>query len=107
MSYYLLYSYSSLKPESEKHHRAKTKVKKKTLNPEFNEEFEFCVTLGDLPKKILDLSVWDRDVGKQDDFIGKVQLGVNAKTDRQKHWLDCIRSPDTTFQRWHKLQGES
>lgn len=58
-------------PESEKHHRGKTKVKKQTLNPEFNENFEFCVAQCDLHKKVLNVTVWDRDVGKQDDFIGE------------------------------------
>ena len=46
-------------------------MKWKTLDPEFNEEFLFESRLNDLPKKTLDISVWDKDFGRRDDFIGK------------------------------------
>lgn len=78
----------------------KTQTKKKTLNPEFNEVSSFCLHVpdfifllwmlqwinkcfttfqefsydvkhGELAKKTLDLSVWDYDMGKSNDFIGK------------------------------------
>lgn len=85
----------------------KTQIKKKTLNPEFNEvssccllllffvlfsffhlhildfvdfvinsslcfqEFSYEIKHGELAKKTLDISVWDYDMGKSNDFIGK------------------------------------
>ncbi|MEJ1288619.1 hypothetical protein NN561_019652 [Cricetulus griseus] len=59
-----------LKPDVDKKSKHKTAVKKKTLNPEFNEQ-EFCYEIkhGDLAKKSLEVTVWDYDIGKSNDFI--------------------------------------
>lgn len=118
--------FSSLRPETDKKHRAKTKTRKKTLNPVFNEAFSLPVTMTELAQKTLDISVWDKDVGKHDDFIGKsfriflflpklhansvflggLQLGIQSKGDRLRHWYDCVKNPGSSFQRWHKLTPE-
>jgi len=96
----------SLRPETDKKHRAKTKTRKKTLNPVFNEAFSLPVTMTELAQKTLDISVWDKDVGKHDDFIGGLQLGIQSKGDRLRHWYDCVKNPGSSFQRWHKLTPE-
>jgi Ca2+-dependent lipid-binding protein len=50
----------------------KTSVKKHTLQPEFNEEFVFQhVQLQELINKTLQITVFDKDMGKKDDYIGK------------------------------------
>ncbi len=50
----------------------KTSVKKHTLQPEFNEEFVFQhIQLQELISKTLQITVFDKDVGKKDDYIGK------------------------------------
>jgi Ca2+-dependent lipid-binding protein len=50
----------------------KTSVKKHTLQPEFNEEFVFQnIQLSELINKTLQITVFDKDVGKKDDYIGK------------------------------------
>jgi Ca2+-dependent lipid-binding protein len=50
----------------------KTTVKKHTLQPEFNEEFVFPhVQLQELIAKTLQIVVYDKDMGKKDDYIGK------------------------------------
>lgn len=50
----------------------KTTVKKHTLNPEYNEEFVFShMQLQDLIGKTLRITVYDKDMGKKDDYIGK------------------------------------
>lgn len=77
--------------------KCKTQIKKRTLNPEFNEvckkvcnkkkktlcfaktinvlinlqEFGFVIKHSELAKKTLDVSVWDYDIGKSNDYIGK------------------------------------
>ena len=48
----------------------KTSVKWKTLNPEFREEFCLKVSIVDLPRLALAISVWDKDLGKNNDYIG-------------------------------------
>ncbi|NXY84948.1 RP3A protein, partial [Alcedo cyanopectus] len=62
-----------LKPDMGKKAKHKTQIKKKTLNPEFNEEFFYDIKHNDLAKKSLDISVWDYDIGKSNDYIGELQ----------------------------------
>ncbi|XP_030890676.1 rabphilin-3A [Leptonychotes weddellii] len=96
-----------LKPDMGKKAKHKTQIKKKTLNPEFNEEFFYDIKHGDLAKKSLDISVWDYDIGKSNDYIGGCQLGISAKGERLKHWYECLKNKDKKIERWHQLQNEN
>ncbi|MBN3319253.1 DOC2A protein, partial [Atractosteus spatula] len=68
-----------LKPDLQKKSKHKTAVIKKTLNPEFKEthsspplcpqEFFYEISLSDLSNKTLEVTVWDYDLGKSNDFI--------------------------------------
>ncbi|XP_051972865.1 rabphilin-1-like isoform X2 [Xyrauchen texanus] len=95
-----------LKPDENKKSKHKTTVKKKTLNPEFNEEFFYEIKYADLSKKTLEVTVWDYDIGKSNDFIGGVSLGINANGERLKHWFDCLKNKDKKIERWHTLTNE-
>ncbi|XP_070571485.1 double C2-like domain-containing protein beta isoform X3 [Ptychodera flava] len=95
-----------LKPDHGKKTKFKTSVKKKTLNPEYHEEFTYDVKLNELAKKTLEVTVWDKDIGKSNDYIGGVQLGIQAKGDRLKHWFETLKNPDKRFERWHTLSDE-
>ncbi|XP_061754868.1 double C2-like domain-containing protein beta isoform X1 [Nerophis ophidion] len=95
-----------LKPDENKKSKHKTAVKKKTLNPEFNEEFSYDIKYADLTKKTLEVTVWDYDLGKSNDFIGGVSLGINANGERLKHWFDCLKNKDKKIERWHTLTNE-
>ncbi|CAL8287913.1 unnamed protein product [Arctogadus glacialis] len=68
----------------------KTTVKKKTLNPEFNEEFSYDVSLDHLAKKTLEISVWDYDLGMSNDFIGCINTrhvrGRGSEADARGEW---------------------
>ncbi|XP_067395595.1 rabphilin-3A isoform X2 [Emydura macquarii macquarii] len=96
-----------LKPDMGKKAKHKTQIKKKTLNPEFNEEFFYDIKHSDLAKKSLDISVWDYDIGKSNDYIGGCQLGITAKGERLKHWYECLKNKDKKIERWHILQNEN
>nr|XP_033812858.1 rabphilin-3A isoform X2 [Geotrypetes seraphini] len=96
-----------LKPDMGKKSKQKTQIKKKTLNPEFNEEFFYDIKHNDLAKKQLDISVWDYDIGKSNDYIGGCQLGITAKGERLKHWYECLKNKDKKIERWHTLQNEN
>ncbi|KAM5239353.1 LOW QUALITY PROTEIN: rabphilin-3A [Ctenodactylus gundi] len=96
-----------LKPDMGKKAKHKTQIKKKTLNPEFNEEFFYDIKHSDLAKKSLDISVWDYDIGKCNDYIGGCQLGISAKGERLKHWYECLKNKDKKIERWHQLQNEN
>ncbi|TKS68177.1 Double C2-like domain-containing protein beta [Collichthys lucidus] len=92
-----------LQPDMGKKSKYKTTVKKKTLNPEFNEEFSYDVSLDQLAKKTLEISVWDYDLGMSNDFIGGVELGINASGQRLKHWFECLKNKGKKVEHWHTL----
>ncbi|XP_078808900.1 rabphilin-3A isoform X2 [Oryzias latipes] len=96
-----------LKPDMGKKGKCKTQIKKRTLNPEFNEEFGFEIKHSELAKKTLDVSVWDYDIGKSNDYIGGCQLGITAKGERLKHWYECLKNKDKKIERWHTLLNEN
>ncbi|XP_071848645.1 rabphilin-3A-like isoform X2 [Apostichopus japonicus] len=94
-----------LKPDTGKKTKQKTALKRKTLNPEFNEDFYYDVKHNELAKKTLEITVWDKDIGKND-YIGGVQLGINAKGERLRHWFETLKNIDKRFERWHTLSEE-
>ncbi|XP_016086902.1 rabphilin-3A isoform X1 [Sinocyclocheilus grahami] len=96
-----------LKPDMGKKAKNKTQTKKKTLNPEFNEEFSYEIKHAELAKKTLDISVWDYDIGKCNDYIGGCQLGITAKGERLKHWYECLKNKDKKIERWHTLLNDN
>ncbi|XP_071790717.1 rabphilin-3A-like isoform X1 [Asterias amurensis] len=95
-----------LKPDAGKKTKHKTSTKKRTLNPEFNEEFHYEVAHSDLAKKTLEITVWDKDLGKHNDYIGGLQLGINCKGERLRHWFETLKNTDRKFERWHTLSDE-
>ncbi|XP_032680844.1 rabphilin-3A [Odontomachus brunneus] len=78
-------------------------IKRKTMNPEWNEEFSFVVTLTELTKLTLCLSVWDKVFLKRNNYIGGLMLGCGSKGARLRHWNDTINSPDHRHLAWHNL----
>ncbi|XP_047448102.1 rabphilin-3A-like isoform X2 [Mugil cephalus] len=96
-----------LKPDMGKKGKCKTQIKKRTLNPEFNEEFSYDIKHSELAKKTLDISVWDYDIGKSNDYIGGCQLGITAKGENLKHWYECLKNKDKKIERWHTLVNEN
>ncbi|CCD70706.1 Rabphilin-1 [Caenorhabditis elegans] len=97
----------SLTPITSKAHRAKTSTKKRTLNPEWNEQLQFVVPFKDLPKKTLQIGVYDHDLGKHDDYIGGILLSTSAKDERGRQWIKCIENPGTLVEAWHRLELDS
>ncbi|CAK6956011.1 rabphilin-3A isoform X1 [Scomber scombrus] len=96
-----------LRPDMGKKAKNKTQIKKKTLNPEFNEEFSYEIKHAELAKKTLDISVWDYDMGKSNDFIGGCQLGIQGKGESLKHWYECLKNKDKKIERWHVLLNDN
>uniref|UniRef100_A0A2K6GHD8 Double C2-like domain-containing protein n=2 Tax=Propithecus coquereli TaxID=379532 RepID=A0A2K6GHD8_PROCO len=95
-----------LHPNVGKKSKHKTSVRKKTLNPEFNEEFFYAGPREELAQKTLLVSVWDYDLGTANDFIGGVQLGSRASGERLRHWRECLGHSDCRLELWHPLDGE-
>ncbi|XP_037400691.1 double C2-like domain-containing protein alpha isoform X2 [Pygocentrus nattereri] len=95
-----------LKPDVQKKSKHKTAVIKKTLNPEFNEEFFYEISLSELVSKTLEVTVWDYDLGRSNDFIGGVCLSCHSQGDALRHWMDCLRNKGQKVERWHVLTNE-
>ena len=95
-----------LLPDPHKKTKRKTAVKKKTLNPEFNEEFQYEISQKELAKKTLYISVWDYDVGRTNDFIGSLTLGIESSGEVLRHWFDTLKTADRRVIRWHTLSEE-
>lgn len=91
-----------LKPDPLKR-KCKTAIKWKNLNPEFNEEFMFEGKFSELQKRVLEITVWDRDYGRTNDYIGGLQIGMNSKGERLRHWMETLKTPDRRIDRWHYL----
>ncbi|XP_072495437.1 double C2-like domain-containing protein gamma [Notamacropus eugenii] len=94
-----------LQPNMGKKSKYKTTVRKKTLNPEFNEEFFYAGQREELAQKTLLVSVWDYDLGTADDFIGGLQLSINSTGEKLRHWSECLARSDWRLELWHRLDG--
>ncbi|KAK2118113.1 Multiple C2 and transmembrane domain-containing protein 1 [Saguinus oedipus] len=58
----------------------------KTLNPQWREQFDFH--LYEERGGIIDITAWDKDAGKRDDFIGRCQVDLSALSREQTHKLE-------------------
>ncbi|XP_057295590.1 synaptotagmin-17-like [Hydractinia symbiolongicarpus] len=92
-----------LLPDPHKRTKQKTAVKKKTLNPEFNEEFSYKIPHAELAKKTLHVSVWDYDMGRTNDFIGGLTLGIESSGEALRHWFETLKTADRRVIKWHTL----
>ncbi|KAK0162775.1 hypothetical protein PV327_006522 [Microctonus hyperodae] len=84
-----------------------TKVKWNTLNPEWNEELSFETQLNDLSTLALVLTVWDKDFGKKNDFLGSLVLSCNSKGARLRQWINVMKFPDHQHEASHELCKET
>ncbi|XP_037230330.1 multiple C2 and transmembrane domain-containing protein 1 isoform X2 [Falco rusticolus] len=68
------------------HQKYKSKIVPKTLNPQWREQFDFH--LYEERGGIIYITVWDKDVGKKDDFIGRCQIDLSTLSKEQTHKLE-------------------
>ncbi|XP_062316926.1 synaptotagmin VIII isoform X1 [Osmerus eperlanus] len=89
--------------DKKKWKRKKTSVKKNTLNPYFNESFDFEVSFNQIKRVHLVIAVWDYDKMTRNDAIGKIFLGCDASGNQLRHWADMLSSPRRPVAQWHTL----
>ncbi|XP_062269399.1 multiple C2 and transmembrane domain-containing protein 1 isoform X3 [Platichthys flesus] len=68
------------------HQKYRSKCVPKTLSPQWREQFD--MHLFDEKGGVLEITVWDRDTGRRDDFIGRCQLDLSALAKEQTHHLE-------------------
>ncbi|XP_026482516.1 synaptotagmin-like protein 4 [Ctenocephalides felis] len=68
-----------LLPDKSKSGKRKTKVKKHTVNPIFEETLSFNLSLEELKTRTLWLTVWHSDMFGRNDFLGEVMMPLEDK----------------------------
>ncbi|GFT12437.1 synaptotagmin-like protein 4 [Nephila pilipes] len=81
-----------LLPDKTRSGKRKTKTKKNTINPVFNELLRFPVLKNELESRTLWLSVWNSDLFGRNDFLGEISLPLG------------YRLLDSPTLRWYPLQ---
>ena len=88
--------------------KKKTSVRKSSLTPVFNESFLFdpspCnVTSHDVSLLFM---VMDRHAVRQNDVIGKVEIGLNCSQMGVEHWKAMATHSGRQIARWHRLSPD-
>ncbi|XP_039600327.1 synaptotagmin-like protein 2 isoform X4 [Polypterus senegalus] len=83
------YVKSYLLPDKAKMGKRKTSVKKKTLNPTFNEILRYKIDNDTLKTQTLNLSVWHNDTFGRNSFLGEVDVDLASWNwdDKQMNWF--------------------
>lgn len=87
--------------------KKKTHVKKRTLNPVFNESFVFEIPAGadGLDNVNLEFLLLDWDRVTKNEVIGRLELGGTKSTGSAlHHWNEVCNSPRRQIAEWHKLR---
>ncbi|XP_074651300.1 synaptotagmin-4-like [Tubulanus polymorphus] len=85
--------------------KKKTHVKKRTLNPVFNESFVFEVPYNEGLQNIsFEFLVLDWDRVAKNEVIGRMEIGLNKEGLESQHWNEVMNCPRKQIAEWHKLR---
>ena len=83
--------------------KKKTQVKKRTLNPVWNEVFTFDVPIDKIRDITFVFTVMDFDRILANEAIGQVVIGYRTAGTSLKHWTDMLNNPRKPVAMWHKI----
>lgn len=83
--------------------KKKTARKKHTLNPVWNESFQFDLPTEQIEHASIVISVMDYDALSRNDGIGQVEVGPHCKALGGQHWREMLASPRRQIAQWHPL----
>ncbi|XP_014791402.1 synaptotagmin-11 [Octopus bimaculoides] len=85
--------------------KKKTHVKKRTLNPVFNESFLFDVPYNEgLHSISLEFLLLDFDRMTKNEVIGRLEIGSRTTGQELHHWNEVLNCPRKQTAEWHKLK---
>lgn len=85
--------------------KKKTHVKKRTLNPVFNESFLFDVPYNEGLQNIsLEFLLLDYDRMTKNEVIGRLEVGARTLGQELHHWNEVMNCPRKQIAEWHKLK---
>jgi len=90
--------------EGKKAEKKKTVIKDKTLNPTFNESFQFVVPYEKIRQTSMSVCVMDYDRMGRNEEIGQVVLGSKSGPMEVKHWNEMFSKTKQTVTQWHVLK---
>ena len=87
--------------------KANTRVKRKTLNPVYNEKFNFNLSADQISMTTVILKVANHfDISSNGGNLGTTLLGFNSQGSGQEQWNSMISSPSRHIEKWHKLRRD-
>ncbi|XP_050985845.1 synaptotagmin-like protein 2 isoform X2 [Labeo rohita] len=90
------YVKSYLIPDPANLGKRKTAVKKKTLNPTYNEILRYRVRMEYLMCQVLNLSAWHNDTFGRNSFLGEIELDLSSWDFNDTEWKLLPLKPRTT-----------
>ncbi|XP_065217826.1 probable serine/threonine-protein kinase DDB_G0282963 [Planococcus citri] len=96
-----------LLPDKSKSGKRKTRVKKHTLNPVFDETLKYHLPIEELETRTLWLSVWHSDIFGRNDFLGEVIIPLENKVfDDPLPKLYALQERSEVIDNLSNLKGE-
>lgn len=85
--------------------KKKTHVKKRTLNPVFNESFLFDVPCNEgLHNLSLEFLLLDWDRMTKNEVVGRLEISNKTMGPESHHWNEVMNCPRKQIAEWHKLK---
>lgn len=81
---------------------------KKSLTPTWNHTFSYeQVTLSDLQKRSIELTIWNSDRFKAHEFLGACRLELGNRNDEtHKLWNAMLQKPNGSAETWIPLRNK-